>query len=422
VSWLAEFLLFSSYCLGSVGPWALYALGMRTGLRRLDLLRRSSAPQAHQSPATVLAIIPARNEQRHIRACTESLLAQTGVNLRLLVVNDGSTDDTPAILNHIAQQDPRLTVIHLPASDVPAGWTGKCRAIVRGMREFGDTSAFDFLLFIDSDTTFEPQATELAVRLARFGREGDDHDAHGLVSLLPRQAVHTLSERAMVPLVAATVMGAFGVAYANNDHMKRHAFGCGQFMLFRRDTYLAIGGHESVKGDLAEDVELARKVKNLGGRPRVALAADLGVVHQHEGLKPLLRQWARNLYGNRHGRPWTLLGPLAFVFFQAALFIAALGWTLHRWRSPPATGIAEALGWTAAVTTQAVVVALMLGLTYRAQRLPWRSAASALLGVPLLIWTLLMALGYCVTGQVSWRGRRIGKESLRPLDAEPASE
>lgn len=429
--WTAEFLLFVSYCLGGVSPWVLYLLGMQTGLRRLDLVNRAPLYHAPVVPGQtnllprVLAIVPARNEHVHIEGCVSSLLAQTSVDLRVLTINDGSTDNTPALLDRLASRDSRLTVLHLPASDVPPGWTGKCRAIVRGLQEYGDTSSFDYLLFIDSDTAFEPPALEQALRLARMGRDGDDSRGHGLVSLLPRQHTGSSAEKALVPLVAATVMGAFGVAYANNDHLKRHAFACGQFMLFRRDTYLAIGGHESVRGDLAEDVELARKVKAIGHRPRVALASDLGVVHQHAGLSPLVRQWARNLYGNRNGRPWTLLGPLTFLTFQALLLLAGLGWTVQR--ATHLTGgwldYAQTTGWAMAVLTQFAAIAAMLVLTYRAQRMPWASALYALVGLPLLVWTLLTALSYCLTGRVAWRGRKVAHAApdVTPPAATPTT-
>jgi glycosyltransferase involved in cell wall biosynthesis len=359
----------------------------------------------------VLVVIPARNEESHIEHCVRSLLAQRGVQLQVLAINDGSSDQTGPTLDRLAQQagPSALQVIHLPPSDVPPGWTGKCRAIVRGLQSHGEIS-HDFVLFIDSDVELEPGAVELAVRLARHGRDGDDRQGHGLVSLLLRQRAETWPERAMVPLCAAVVAGAFGVAYANHDHFRHHAFACGQFMLFKTETYRKIGGHLPVKGDLAEDVELARKVKEVGDRPRVARAPNLGSVLQHAGLQPLLRQWARNLYGNRHGRPWTLLGPLGFILFQTTLLLAATLWTVHRWTHlDPSNALAtnQCIGWTAAVLVQSTVIAFMAWLTWRAQRLPGRWAALGVAGLPMLIATLCLALSYCVTRRVTWRGRAV---------------
>jgi len=72
------------------------------------------------------------------------LLAQEGVDLEVVAVNDRSRDATGPILERVAAADPRLKPVHLDS--LPDGWLGKCLACHRG----GLAAAGDWLLFTDS--------------------------------------------------------------------------------------------------------------------------------------------------------------------------------------------------------------------------------------------------------------------------------
>src|SRR5258708_13182899 len=71
--------------------------------------------------------IPARNEERNIRACVEAALEQAYPNLEVIVLDDRSTDATPTILADIASRDSRLHPIS--GSDLPKGWAGTPHAL-----------------------------------------------------------------------------------------------------------------------------------------------------------------------------------------------------------------------------------------------------------------------------------------------------
>lgn len=75
----------------------------------------------------VSLIVPARNEEKNIRRCVQSLLAQDYPSLQILVLEDRSTDRTPVILAELAAQDPRLAI--LAGRDLPPGWAGKPHAL-----------------------------------------------------------------------------------------------------------------------------------------------------------------------------------------------------------------------------------------------------------------------------------------------------
>ena len=105
----------------------------------------------------VSVIVPARNEEACLADCLQSLVAQTGVDFEIIVVDDHSTDRT----REIAESFPGVRVIE--AGPLPAGWTGKNNAVTTGARE----ARGQWLLFTDADTVHLPGSLAAAVKEAR---------------------------------------------------------------------------------------------------------------------------------------------------------------------------------------------------------------------------------------------------------------
>src|SRR5665213_3045660 len=90
-------------------------------------LRRYCAPRVETASGLRIAVlIPARDEERNILACVESVLASRGVEIEVLVLDDASTDRTAAIVREIALGDARVRLV--ATQSLPAGWNGKQRA------------------------------------------------------------------------------------------------------------------------------------------------------------------------------------------------------------------------------------------------------------------------------------------------------
>ena len=106
-------------------------------------------------------VIPARNEERFIGRCLESVLAQTHQNIEILVVDGDSDDRTRAIVTEIAARDPRVRLLDNPRRIVPS-------ALNVGLAE----AKGKWFVRIDAHATIGPTYVERALAHLRSGRCG----------------------------------------------------------------------------------------------------------------------------------------------------------------------------------------------------------------------------------------------------------
>lgn len=98
----------------------------------------------------ISVIIPIYNVARYLPRCLDSLLAQTFKDFELILVDDGSKDDSGNICDHYGEMDQRIRVIHQPnAGTMIARRNGY--TIAKGK----------YLIFCDSDDTMPPQAFDI---------------------------------------------------------------------------------------------------------------------------------------------------------------------------------------------------------------------------------------------------------------------
>lgn len=109
----------------------------------------------------ISVIIPVYNIQQHLRECLDSVLGQSYLHLQVICVDDGSTDESPAILAQYAQKDPRVQVIRQQNA-------GPGAARNTGL----EAATGEYVIFLDSDDWFEPDFLEKMVDTAV--REGAD--------------------------------------------------------------------------------------------------------------------------------------------------------------------------------------------------------------------------------------------------------
>jgi glycosyltransferase involved in cell wall biosynthesis len=229
----------------------------------------------------VSVIIPARNEAENIARAVRSVAAQPEV-VEIIVVDDSSEDETPIILETLRAEVPRLRT--LETSDPPPGWIGKTNAVATGARQ----ASGNWLLFTDADTEHRPGS--LAQVLDRAQCEGAD-----LVSLSPGQQTPEWWEKAVIPFVFAELARRFRFEDVN-DPRNKSAAANGQYILIRRAVYETVGGHEAVRGEILEDVALARLIKDAGRRILFLPGANWASTRMYSSFAALWDGWRKNLY------------------------------------------------------------------------------------------------------------------------------
>ena len=272
-------------------------------LRRLTW-RTPPLPTGSAPSSTVSVIIPARNEAADIGRSIASILAQEDVNLEVIIVNDHSTDQTGAIADAAAAADRRVKVIHDP--DLPPGWLGKCNA----MQQAAALARNDLLLFSDGDIIHHPRC--LATACDELERSELD-----FLSLFPEMQSTSLWENIVVPtfIGGVTLLATPGI----EDPASPDALGAGAFLLVRSRAFRAVGGFEPIRGEMADDLELARLLKTSGYRVRIRFAPEFLKVRIYKGNRHAFWAMTKNILIGIRGRLW--LAPAVMVLPIFAFWI-----------------------------------------------------------------------------------------------------
>jgi chlorobactene glucosyltransferase len=332
----------------------------------------------------VSIVVPARNEEYQIERCVRSLLAQEHPHLDVIVVDDQSQDATASIVEMLAREDDRLRLI--PGEALPEGWVGKPWALHQGLRYAGG----DWVLFTDADTIHDPGALAAALGFAR---------AHEIdvLSLLTRQIMATPAEQLLLPSILFTIGFAIGSLDSINDMERENALFNGQYILARRAAFEAIGGHEAVRNEIAEDLELARKFK-ADGRFRTALVRSNGLVRvrMYRNFGELWEGFVKNFWVGARDRPALALLGIAFLACLSPI-------------TPVAILIALALhAWSASALLACAVAVAILGAAYGMAGfgMPRYLAACLPIGIAATVAIAATSIVRRAFGGVAWRGRR----------------
>ena len=404
VDYLGEYILFALYVIAGPLMGVLFGIALVKGRKRMMMPGREMSP-APSELARVTVLIPARNEGQHIGKCLRSVLEQDWANLEVVAVDDRSSDETGRVMDELALGDRRLKVVHI-AEDPAAGWTGKCHALDVG----GGYATGQWLLFVDSDVVLERSALAATMELAQ-SRHLD------LVSLLPRLDCRSFWERALIPLAGCALNIIQLVALTNNNHRKT-AFANGQYLLFRREVYEAIGGHRAVRDRFCEDIAFAQLVKGSGHRVRVCWGPQLAAARMYDSLEAIRKGWSRIFFAAEMGRPGRILLAITFALACWYSVFAAFAWGVYRVMHP--VNVFGGWGWLAAAGAHLGICTVLLGIAYlwsgnrRVLALLWPVSVAMLVGI------FVKALAMCMTGRVEWRGMSY-RHRQRQIVGEPVA-
>jgi chlorobactene glucosyltransferase len=339
----------------------------------------------------VSVIIPARDEARNIERCLRSILRTTHPRVEVIVVDDHSTDDTAAVVRAIAGEDSRVRLIAAP--DLPPGWLGKPWACATGA---GDARG-DILCFVDADTLHSADLLTRAL-LAMKSRDVE------MLSIAGRQELGGFWEILLQPQVFAMLSLRYGgTEVVNRSPRVYDKIANGQCIIITRDAYAAIGGHASVRGEVAEDMMLAQRAFTVGRRQAIVLGLEQLSTRMYTTLGEVVRGWRKNIFaGGANALPdvaivrWLfpfslLLFPLLQLMPPLALAAATLG-------APWWNG--RALAWATIATAASL---LSWATLYRHIGRSTLYALAYPLGAAVLGWIIIGAI---VRGRrIAWKGR-----------------
>ncbi len=346
---------------------------------------------------SVVAIVPARNEAPLIARTIGSLLAQDYPGpFRIILVDDNSTDGTGGLARALTappKSSPsraggagggvkaHLTI--LPGLPRPPGWAGKLWAVAQGTAEAG---APEFYLLTDADIEHDPR--HLAALVAQAERRNLD-----LVSEMVALSCESWPERALIPAFVFFFQLLYPFAWVN-DPLHATAAAAGGTILIRRRALSCIGGIESIRTSLIDDVALAARVK-IGG------SIWLG----HSSLARSIRPYPKVL------DIWRMITRSAYVqlrYSPALLVLCTLGMALV-WIVPP---LATIRGPTSARILGALAWASMVwSYLPTLRRFGLSSVWAPFLPLVALFYmaaTIASAVNHYAGSGAAWKGRAYG--------------
>ncbi|SHM41504.1 glycosyltransferase [Cryptosporangium aurantiacum] len=360
---------------GTVGAVALTAHAAVNARR----LRRPPADPP-ETPVRVSVLLPLRDEEHRVEPCLRALLAQRGVpGLEIVVLDDGSTDRTAAVVRRIAAGDARVRL--LTGVPLPRGWLGKPHAC----QQLADAAdpASEVLVFVDADVVLTPDA--VAAALAVLDESGLD-----LISPYPRQVAAGAAERLVQPLLQWSWLTTLPLGIAERSPRPSLTAANGQFLLVTRKAYDAAGGHAAVRADVLEDIGLLRAVKRAGGRGVVTDGSTIAACRMYESWPELRDGYGKSLWA-AFGSP---TGAAATVGFLGLLYVLPVTTALRGNR----LGL---LGYAAGVAGRVVAARASGGRA-------WPDALAHPASIVTFGYLVARSLVHHRRGTLTWKGRRLG--------------
>ncbi|MEO3406644.1 glycosyltransferase family 2 protein [Mucilaginibacter sp. CAU 1740] len=234
------------------------------------------------TPPPLAIIIAMRNEEEDLEKALQSVCNINYPNHRVIVVNDRSTDRTGELLETFAQRYPQLQVITVTA--LPDGWLGKNNALYQAYLN----STEEWMLFVDADIVFHPDAINKAVGYAV--KQQLDH-----LTLLPELVSRSAILNSVFATLSIMLMIDMKPWEAKNPRSKASS-GIGAFNLVRRSAYEKMGTHERIKLSPVDDLQLGRIIKKEGMRQDVLAAHGYVSLEWYKNLRELTKGIQKNSF------------------------------------------------------------------------------------------------------------------------------
>lgn len=330
----------------------------------------------------VSILVPMRDEIMNVKGMIECLKKQTYPHLEVLLLDDESTDGTTEALQLAVRGDERFRILN--GTPKPPEWIGK----VYACHQLNLQARGDFLLFIDADVRIEPDAVNDSLAFMQQKKIS-------LMSGFSRFLLPTWLNKLLVPMQHFIVLFHLPMLFANWTKWPAATAAHGGFMFFERHAYEAIGGHESVKGNIVEDVAISKRMKAHGFRMWIVNVTRFASCTMYHTNYDVWKGFSKNIF-NGLGRsvPLALIVIIFYGFFYVGsgiLFGLAL--------------IVEDIR----LLLPYVFITIQAAIVYAKTREPIHLAFVLPFSALALISLLLHAMWKSLKGQqVEWKGRFYG--------------
>ena len=342
----------------------------------------------------VSVLIPARNEARNVEVCASSLLAQDYPDFEVIFLDDQSSDETLQILARLKQADKRLIV--LDGTPPPEGWLGKHWAC----HQLAQAASGDVLLFSDADTRHSTDMLRDSVS-ALLAENAD------MVTAFPHEEMETLGERLLVPVIGWGIFTFIPLWLVQKLRIAALSITIGQFMLFRRSAYDAIGGYEAVRDEIVDDVSLGRRIISSGLEWRMMDGTHHVTCRMYHGFWEAVNGFSKSLFAVFDYR----ILPYVFGWMVVGLaFIGPVVALVSYWVRHPLTSIPPEYA------AGSVIISIFLYIVaYRRFRFPAQLVVYYPLSLALFILVAARSFIQTASGSLTWKDRPLARIDMHWL-------
>ena len=375
------FLIYSLFLLF----WSAVLIDFLLGFKTILSIDTVEPDSVHSEFITV--ILAAKNEEKSIKHCLDSLLAQKNVRLEIITVNDRSKDNTGPIMEEAARKYPSIHTIHI--DKLPEGWLGKNHALAKGVEQ----AKGNYFLFTDADILFTPTACCKA--LTYLQKEQADH-----LTVSPDLRANSLLLRGFI----SYFLFGFSVLkrpWTANRPKPAGGMGIGAFQLISRSCYQSIGGHEKLKLRPDDDLALGERVKRFGYKQRLATGLHSLSVEWYPSLSLAFKGFEKNAFAGLNYSVWRGLFAVICLIMTQLLPYVFLFSSLH------SVQIISALNLLLLFCLYAITIK---SLTRCSVFIIAGQPIYALLFVYMLMRALILTW---IRGGIEWRGNRYPLQELK---------
>ena len=208
----------------------------------------------------ISVIVPARNEEKYIQKCIQSLLDQNIKNYELLLVDDNSTDSTFDLMENF-RNDSRVRIFK--AGEKPSGWVGKNWPCYIGYQN----SKGKYLMFTDADTIHSNRSVRDS--LGTLMKEKLD-----VITAVPNLKYPNFIVKMVLPVLSVFMFSRYSPMRVNDPNVSI-GYLFGSFFVITRECYESVGTHAIVKSEIVEDGALGKKLKEEGYKLKMFRGEDL---------------------------------------------------------------------------------------------------------------------------------------------------